>query len=121
MLPAHFHDVTYDHFGKKVLQELRKTPARNTRTIFEHRGARATSNAELNSSIIIINTSFFNSWTTDSPDLIKVLIMSKTTQAFTNSTKMYLFVRYVGRYVLRSKREFSDLNWFKSDSSAILS
>ena len=36
MLPAHFHDVTYDHFGKKRLQELAKSPARNTRAIVEH-------------------------------------------------------------------------------------
>ena len=31
---------------------------------------------------------FFISWTTDFPDLIKVLNMSKTTQAFTSSTEI---------------------------------
>ena len=75
-------------FGKKILLKLTKSPARNTRAILEHRGARATSNAELNMSIIIISTSFFNSWTTDSPNQIKVLNMSKTTQAFTSFTEM---------------------------------
>ena len=37
---------------------------------------------------------------------MKVLNMSKTTQAFTSSTG----------YVLRLKKEFSDFNWFKGDS-----
>ena len=32
MLPAHFHYVTYDHIWSKILQELTKSPARNTRT-----------------------------------------------------------------------------------------
>ena len=36
MLPAHFHDVTYDHIWSKILQELTKNPAQNTRAIFEH-------------------------------------------------------------------------------------
>ena len=31
MLPAHFHDVTYNHIWLKILQELTKNPARNTR------------------------------------------------------------------------------------------
>ena len=44
----------------KILQELTKIPARNTRTIFEHRRARATSNAELNMSTIIIKQLIFN-------------------------------------------------------------
>ena len=35
MLPAHLHDVTYDHFWTKILQELTKSPTRNTRAIFE--------------------------------------------------------------------------------------
>ena len=35
MLPAHFHDVTYNQIWSKILQELIKNPARNTRTIFE--------------------------------------------------------------------------------------
>ena len=33
---AHFHDVTYNQIGSKMLQELTKSPARNTRAILEH-------------------------------------------------------------------------------------
>ena len=35
MLPAHFHDVTYDHIWSKLLQELTKSPARHTRAILK--------------------------------------------------------------------------------------
>ena len=42
--------------------------------------------------------------------------MSKTAQAFTSSTEMEILV-----FVLRPKKEFPDLNWFKRDSSVILS
>ena len=48
MLPDHFHDVTYDHIWPKILQELPKTPARNTKNILEEQ---ATSNAELSTSV----------------------------------------------------------------------
>ena len=36
MLPAHFDDVTYDQILSKILQELMKSPAKNTRAIFGH-------------------------------------------------------------------------------------
>ena len=45
MLPAHFHDVNYDHIWSKMLQELTKSPARNTRAILKSR-LRAMSNAK---------------------------------------------------------------------------
>ena len=32
MLPAHFHDVTYDHIWSKVLYEITMIPTQNTRT-----------------------------------------------------------------------------------------
>ena len=35
MLPAHFHDVTYDHILSKILQELTNSRARNTRAILK--------------------------------------------------------------------------------------
>ena len=41
--PAHFHDVTYDHIFSKILQELKKSPARNTRAILNSK-LRATLN-----------------------------------------------------------------------------
>ena len=44
--------------------------------------------AELNTSTIIIKHIIFNSWTRDFPDLIKLLNISKTTQAFRSSTEM---------------------------------
>ena len=51
-LPADFHDVIYDHIWSKILQKLTKSPTRNTRTIFEHWRARATSNVELNTRVL---------------------------------------------------------------------
>ena len=60
LLPAHFHDVTYDHIWSKILQELTKSPARNTRAI--------------------LKTYFHDSLTAelrDYADLIKFLNMSK--------------------------------------------
>ena len=51
MLPAHFHDVTYDHNWSKILQELTKSPTQNTRTHCSHTEEQAMSNDELNTSI----------------------------------------------------------------------
>ena len=41
-------------------------------------------------------------------------------QNHTSFSPVLLRCNYLSGYVLRPKKEFSDLNWFKSDSSVIL-
>ena len=106
-------------FGKKICRSSQRAQheiqeqSSNTEEL-------STSNAELNTSIIIIkHLSHFDilkAELPDSPDLIKVLNMSKTTRAFKSSSEVQLVIKICST----TKNEFSDLNRFNSDSDVVL-
>ena len=61
MLPANFHDATYDHIWSKIMQELKKRSARNTRAILKSKlRAMANQIRVLHKSITLKNLSYFH-------------------------------------------------------------
>ena len=80
MLPAHFHLRSY---LLKNTAGAHKEPSKKYKNNLPTLKSKSYKQCR---TIIIIN--HLNSWTTVCPDLIKVLNMSKTKQAFTSSTEM---------------------------------
>ena len=96
MLLAHFHDVTYDHIWLKNTAGAHKEPSKiyksNLRTLKSKLRAMPNQTRVLHEHYKIKHLLHFDDLLTaeipDYADLIKVLNISKTTQAFTSSTEM---------------------------------
>ena len=83
MLPAHFHDVPMIIFGKKFRRSLQRAQ-QEIQEQSSKTEEQTTSNADLNTSIIIIKhllhfDDILTAELPDSSDLIKVLYMPKST------------------------------------------